>query len=187
MAALSGAALVGALPRARAAESEVENVPTEAPPHITAELGPAHLYGAGVFKYFGFHVYDAFLWVGPNGFNPENCYAEPFALDIRYARKFKGSAINQTTIDEWERLGISTDQQRHAWLDQLEGIMPDVVPDQHLTGTFSPTTGWKLFSDGKQVAAISDLAFSKAFFAIWLDPHTKAPQLRQHLLSLPES
>jgi hypothetical protein len=182
--ALALAAMAASLPAPARAE-DVEDIPSAPPPHITAELGSAHLYGAGLFRYFGFHIYDAFLWVGPAGFSPDNPYAEPFALDIRYARKFKGSAINQTTIDEWERLDIANDQTRHAWIEKLDGVMPDVVPDQHLTGIFSPTDGWKLYSDGKLVGAIQDVAFAKAFFAIWLDPRTKAPALRQHMLNLP--
>jgi hypothetical protein len=167
------------------AADDGHEIPDQAPSYVTDVLGPSHLYGAGVFKYFGFHIYDAYLWVGAAGFSPDHAYDQPFALDIKYARKFKGSAINQTTIDEWDRLELGTEQQRHDWYTRLAPMMPDVVPDQHLTGFFSPTDGWKLESDGTQVGVIPDVEFAKAFFAIWLDPRTKAPALRRGLLSLP--
>ncbi len=185
---LLGAGVAGALSlRSGAvhAADEGPEIPADAPANVTAALGPVHLYGAGIFKYFGFHIYDAYLWVTPDGFSPEHAYDQPFALDIKYARKFKGSAINQTTIDEWDRLELGTEQQRHDWYTRLAPMMPDVVPDQHLTGFYSPTDGWRLESDGTQVGVIPDVEFAKAFFAIWLDPRTKAPGLRRQLLSLP--
>lgn len=169
---------------AGAAEESLE-IPSEAPDYITEVLGPSHLYGAGIFKYFGFHGYDAYLWVSAAGFSPDHPYDQPFALDIKYARKVKGSTINQVTIDEWDRLEIGTEQQRHDWFTRLAPLMPDVVPDQHLTGFYSPSDGWKLESDGKEVGVIPDVEFAKAFFAIWLDPRCKAPSLRRDLLSLP--
>ena len=171
---------------AHAADPDLE-IPTEAPDYVTETLGPSHLYGAGILKYFGFHGYDAYLWVGAAGFSPDHPYDQPFALDIKYARKVKGSTINQVTIDEWDRLELGTEQQRHDWYTRMAPMMPDVVPDQHLTGFFSPTDGWKLESDGKQVGVIPDVEFAKAFFAIWFDPRCKSPGLRRDLLSLPAS
>jgi hypothetical protein len=180
-----GAGLVFASRSREAHAEDPAPAPAEAPADITDTIGPSHLYGAGIFKYFGFHIYDAYLWVGANGFSPDHPYDQPFALDIKYARAFKGSAINQTTIDEWDRLELGTEQQRHDWFTKMSPMMPDVVPDQRLTGFYSPTDGWKLDSDGKRVGEIADVDFAKAFFAIWLDPRTKSPALRRGLLSLP--
>ena len=40
------------------------------------------------------------------------------------------------------------------------------------------------FSD-RFLGEIADPEFGRAFFAIWLDPRTSAPQLRANLLSTP--
>ena len=35
----------------------------EVPPHIATEITDAHLFGQGKFRWFGFKIYDAQLWV----------------------------------------------------------------------------------------------------------------------------
>ncbi len=181
-----GAVALGGTRAARAADETLE-IPTEAPSYITDVIGPAHVFGAGIFKYFGFHMYDAFLWVPPEGFSADHPYDQPFALDITYARPFKGSAINQVTIDEWDRMELGTEEQRHQWFTELAPLTPDVVPGQKLTGFFSPTEGWKLDSNGKPIGQIKDVEMAKAYFAIWFDPRCKVPGLRKQLLALQTS
>ncbi len=67
--------------------------------------------------------------------------------------------------------------------DHLARILPDVTAGQHLTGVFLPGDGTRFFSDGKLIGQIAGDAFGRAFFAIWLDPRTSAPDLRAELIS----
>ena len=154
----------------------------EVPPHIATEITDAHLFGQGKFRWFGFKIYDAQLWVSKQGFNPTMPSAEKFALDLRYARAFPGKKIAESGIHEIEKLGFGSPQQHQAWLQQMESCFPDVSDGTHLTGIFEPGQGVNFYLDGKKICTIPDSEFSTAFFAIWLDPRTKESKLRKELL-----
>jgi len=134
--------------------------------------------GAGRFRWFGLHVYDARLFAPAGKFS----FAEPYALALRYARDFQGSRIADTSTEEIARLGFGTDAQRAAWDAQMRKIFPDVKPGNELVGLHLPGEGTRFFYDGKPVGEISDPEFARAFFSIWLDPRTKATDLRASLL-----
>lgn len=153
------------------------------PNQVLRAIPDAHLAGAGALRFWGFHVYDAQLWVGDAGYVPDRPTAAPFALDVRYARHFKGSAIAKTSLDEFERLGSGTEEQRKQWYETLLHMIPDVQDGQHLTGLFVPSVGLRLYSDGVLLGTIEDPEMARAFFQIWLDPRTRAPDLRAKLLA----
>ncbi|MNH04885.1 hypothetical protein D3C79_641910 [compost metagenome] len=60
----------------------------------------------------------------------------------------------------------------------------DVRPGMRITGVYLPGQGSRFYVDGQLRREIADPAFAKAFFAIWLDPRARDPQLRQRLLGL---
>jgi hypothetical protein len=62
------------------------------------------------------------------------------------------------------------------------GLFPDVEKGRKLAGVNLPGTGARFYFDGQLLGSIDDPAFARAFFAIWLDERTKAPQLRESLL-----
>ncbi|HEX7642867.1 MAG TPA: chalcone isomerase family protein [Burkholderiaceae bacterium] len=150
-----------------------------APPHIASALPEAHLAGAGTYRWFGLHVYDAELWVGPQGYQAE---AAPFALDLRYSHAFAGKNIAERSAAEIEKLGLGNSEQRRNWLAQMRACFPDVEDGTHLTGVFQPGSGVRYYRDGKAICDIADAQFAAAFFAIWLDPRTSAKSLRAELL-----
>ena len=162
------ALLLGAVPAARAA-----------PPHIEQHVAQARLAGAGTFSWFGIKVYDAQLWVGEKGYQGS---AAPFALDLRYLRKLDGARIAEASVDQMEKIGAGTPAQRKAWLARMRALFPNVADGTHLTGVFEAASGVAFYLDGKVLGAIDDRAFAQAFSAIWLDPATTAPALRQALL-----
>lgn len=149
-----------------------------APAHIDAAIPQARVAGSGLFTYFGIKVYTAELTVGPKGYAP----GAPFALDLRYARALKGARIADASADQMEKIGAGSAAQRQAWLRQMLAIFPDVVEGSHITGIHLPNTGVRFFLDGVRIGAIDDPEFSRAFFGIWLDPATTAPDLRKALL-----
>jgi hypothetical protein len=176
---LAVAGLLGAAPRAlRCAVAQ-----TAVPEHIAAVIPGARLSGEGSFTYFVFHVYDARFYVGRSGFRSELPTATPFALDLDYARHFTGRAIAKTTLDEFERFNAGTAALRGEWYERLIKLLPDVEPGQHLTGVFLPGEGLRLYSNGALIGSDGDVQFARWFFAIWLDPRTRAPDLRAALLA----
>jgi hypothetical protein len=61
-------------------------------------------------------------------------------------------------------------------------LFPDVEKGRRLAGVNVPGTGARFYYEGRLLGSIDDPAFARAFFAIWLDERTRAPQLRESLL-----
>ncbi|MCL4799485.1 MAG: chalcone isomerase family protein [Burkholderiales bacterium] len=134
--------------------------------------------GAGTMRWFGFHVYDARLWA--IGLAPRD--DAPYVLALRYARDFEGARIAQSSIEEIERLGRGTPAERARWLAEMRRVFPDVRAGAELAGLHVPGRGARFFHDGRLIGTIDDPEFARAFFAIWLDPRTRAPELRAALV-----
>ncbi len=149
-----------------------------APVHIAALVPHARLAGQGRFTWFTLPIYDAALWVGDQGYRP----GAPFALDLRYARKLAGARIADASAEQMAKLGARTAGQRQAWLERMRALFPDVREGSHITGVALADGGAAFYLDGKALGTLTDPAFARAFFAIWLDPATAAPALRQALL-----
>ncbi len=157
-------------------------------PQAVADAIPgAHLSGSGLFRWWGFAVYTAALWVGPGGIDPARLTATPFALELRYARKLKGREIADQSEVEMRKLDQGDPAERAQWLAQMRAIFPDVGDGDRLCGLFEPkapggprTTFW---FNGKPIGMVGGEAFAQAFFSIWLSPKTTAPDLRRALLA----
>lgn len=149
-----------------------------APSHIETHVPQARLAGQGPFTYFGVNIYDAELWVGERGYQP----GQPFALELRYARKLDGVKIAEASADEMEKLGVGSAAQRKAWLARMKEIFPEVKQGSRIAGVFLPAGGVIFYLDGRALATVPEQEFAKAFFAIWLDPNTSAKKLRLALL-----
>ncbi len=148
-------------------------------PEAAAALAPdLREAGRGRLTWFGLHVYDARLWLSSARWDP----AQPFALSLRYAREFKGERIAQTSIDEMRRLGFGGEAEHGRWLAAMQRIFPDVKAGDELTGISMPGRGVLFFLNGRQVGEVSEPGFARAFFSIWLDPRTRAADLRAQLL-----
>ncbi len=104
-------------------------------------------------------------------------------LELRYARRLSGASIADTSRDEITRLQFGDDARRAAWHADMLRIFPDVGAGKRLAGVNLPGRGARFYFDGRFIGAIEDPAFARAFFAIWLDPRTKVPKLREQLLA----
>lgn len=138
--------------------------------------------GQGSLRMYGFHIYDARLLLPPQGLAGERLTDQPFALDLRYARAFRAADIARRTREEMERLDAGSAAERRAWEAQLARLLPDVRANDHLTGVYRPGYGTTFLLNGVHLGDIAGASFAEAFFAIWLDPRTSAPQVRQALL-----
>lgn len=150
--------------------------------HIQKAIPQTDLAGQGSFRWFGLKIYDAQLWVGPEGYDANQPLAEKFALDLHYARALEGRKIAEASEAQIAKLGIGTPEQRKGWLKEMIQLFPDVSDGTHLTGIYLPQQGTSFYLDGKQIGTIKDEDFSLAFFSIWLAPETSEPKLRNALL-----
>jgi len=142
----------------------------------TPFLPSAQLVGQGQFTRFGFSVYEARLWA-PLG---RYTQGEPFALSLTYSREIAGDRLVQASFDEMQKL-LAPITQNAQWREALEHVLPNVVPGDTITGVYQPGQGATFFHRERQTGQISD-ELAKHFFAIWLDPRTSEPNLRQALL-----
>ena len=156
------------------------------PEEVRDEIAGARFSGSGEFRYFGFLVYRATLWVGPQGLGAQLGDA-PFALQLRYARSLKGADIAARSEEEMRKLGEGGPQQRSAWLQAMQRLFPDVAEGDTLTGVFTPAGAApaqsRFYFNGTLRGAEGGTAFARAFFSIWLSPQTLAPDLRKALLA----
>ncbi|MFM2446876.1 MAG: hypothetical protein RI936_1323 [Pseudomonadota bacterium] len=167
-----------ATPPALAREAAAATIPAEARQY----LGEPRLSGSGRLTWFGLHVYDAALYLPPGV--PLGALDDArFVLELRYARALEGRAIATASRDEMARMNLADAATLARWTEQMARLFPDVKRDQRLVGVNLPGRGVSFYFDGRPLGTIDDPAFARAFFAIWLDERTRAPQLRQALLA----
>ncbi len=157
---------------------------TQAPAAVRAALAQARLQGQGVLRWFGLKIYEARLWTGGESLDPARYEQAAFALDLRYARALDGAAIAQASHKEITRLGFGSAEQRAAWLDAMHRIFPDVTDGDRITGVHHPERGVAFYRNDVPIGRIDAPGFGHAFFAIWLDRRTVAPDVRNALLGL---
>ncbi len=175
------AALVAAATVVAPAAATATRADASIPAHISRHVENVQLAGSGRFTWLAFHVYDAALFVPP-GFDPARATTQPFALELTYARRLDGKSIAETSRDEIERLGFGSEAQRASWHARMLKLFPNVEKGRRLAGINLPGSGARFYFDGQFLGSIDDPAFAQAFFAIWLDERTRAPQLRESLL-----
>jgi len=148
--------------------------------------------GRGEMRWFGFRLYAAELWVGAaatTGTTATTARFDPdqvFALKLTYARDFSADRLVSTSIEEMQRLGNVDAAQARRWQSDLTRVFPDVKQGEVITGVYLPGRGAAFFHQGKLTGELTDPVLAKSFFNIWLDPRTRAPELRSQLLGLRE-
>ena len=170
LAALGGAA--GAVPS--------QGAPA-APSEVIANLAEARLLGSGTLRFLGLHVYDARLWVGPR-FDPAEPAKSALALELEYARAFKGSRIAERSLAEMQRGEAFGADEGERWLAAMRRLFPDVRSGDRLCAINRAGEGLLFFFNGAPVGAVNEIGFARRFLAIWLGPQTSEPALRRQLL-----
>jgi len=145
-------------------------------------LPEARQVGSGEFTWFGLSVYTARLW---SAGSPQG-WQEPFALELIYHRALSRDTLVQASLDEMRRLSGRPLPQptQDQWAQAMQAAFVDVRPGTRITGLYLPGQGSRFYVDGQLRHEVADPAFARAFFAIWLDPRARDPQLRQRLLGL---
>ena len=149
---------------------------------VGESLPQARLAGEGRLRWYGFQVYDARLFVPLEGLDPTRYARFPFALELKYARRLLGDEIARASEREVARLGYGSQAQRTSWLETMQAFFPDVSAGDRLTGVNLPDGRVAFFHNDTRIGRVEDRQFGEAFFGIWLDPRTVAPDLRRSLL-----
>lgn len=111
------------------------------------------------------------------------------ALIITYKRDIAREDLVEATRDQWQALGIlESEPQSAQWLRMLNGLWPDVTPGTQLAFVIHDKQGqfWYRATPAQKtftpLGPVQSDAFSRHFLAIWLDPRTQYPELRQQLI-----
>jgi hypothetical protein len=70
------------------------------------------------------------------------------------------------------------------WEREMLQAFVDVRAGDRITGVYVPAEGARFYVGENLRHVVKDEAFAEAFFAIWLDPRTRDPQLRDQLLGI---
>lgn len=136
--------------------------------------------GQGEMRWLGFSLYRAQLWAAGERF----AATDPFALALTYSRGIGRDRLVDTTVGEMRRLGWKDETLLGRWRAELMRLFPDVQAGDTLIGVHLPNEGVRFFHGERFAGGIADPEFARAFFAIWLDPRTRAPELRERLLGM---
>ena len=133
------------------------------------------------------------VWLGLRTVRParlphQQSHLEPFALELIYHRSLSRDTLVQASMDEMQRLADRPmpAETLNRWSQAMRQAFVDVRPGMRISGLYLPGKGCRFYVDGQLVQEVNDPAFARAFFAIWLDPRARDPQLRQRLLGLTE-
>ena len=154
------------------------------PPLAQATDARLEQVGQGEMRWLGFKLYDAALWAGARG---EAAVGDAHVLSIRYARAISSERLVSVSLDEMRRLGFNDEAQLARWGEALAAALPSVEAGDTLAALHRPGEGAQFWHQDRPTGEIRDPELARAFFAIWLDPRTREPQLRAQLLGLVES
>ena len=170
--------IILALPIATPGVLRAEDASKPFPPDEA--LREARRQGQGRFRWFGLTVYDAEL-LATQSLRDDQWPQQTFALRLTYARAVRGAEIAKSSLQEMDKLGIVPAAQRETWLARMTTLFPDVNPGDAITGVHLPNRGVRFWRTDRALGTVDDPAFARAFFSIWLDPKTTAPELRRSL------
>ena len=176
-AASLAAAATFALGFAMPAQGRVPPAPP-LPPAVVQSAPDLSVRRGGELRFLGLSIYDGWLWSAAPGAS----FDEPLALDLHYHRSLAGHKIAERSVDEIAKLGLGSVADRARWGAWMREMFPDVAKGDRLTGVYLPERGAQFFHNGRTLGTTDDVAFARAFFAIWLDPRTSGPEFRLRLL-----
>ena len=152
--------------------------PAFAMQNIRSHIPTAQKVGQGRLTYLLWDVYDATLYAPEGDWKKD----EPFALELAYLREIEGKKIADRSVEEIRNQGFDNEVKLATWHTQMRKIFPDVAEGDIITGVFTENGQSVFYKDNTEVGRIKDSEFSRAFFDIWLNEKTSAPNLRRKLL-----
>ena len=142
--------------------------------------------GSATLTWGPFTVYTSQLLTPDGRYAGEN---RDQALVITYARDIDRKDLVEATRDQWQAQGIlQREPQSEGWLQMLRSLWPDVRPGSQLAFVLDDKQGQFWYRASATQKSFIPLgprqseAFSTRFLAIWLDPRTQYPELRQQLI-----
>lgn len=159
---------------AQANENYQSNPPEIKP--IFANTKPA----TGVLRQMMLRAYEAAYWSKSGTWNLK----EPQALSLTYFWEIEAEDIVARTVKEMKHVRPDASEEKFAeWEASLDKVIAKVHDGERITAIWRPKTKDTVFyHNDKKTGVVPGVDFADAFFAIWLDEATTAPELRANLL-----
>jgi hypothetical protein len=140
------------------------------------------LIGTADFSLYGFDLYKARLWSS----TAQPSWRSPFALELIYQRKISKEALIEASLEQIQRIAEHAVYQRRSavWTEHMRRSFVDVQRGSRITGVYLPGAGGDFYVDGRLQHHVADPQFAKLFFAIWLGPQSRYPEMRAQLMGL---
>ena len=140
------------------------------------------LRGQASMRWFGLLLYEARLWTNES-FDAKAWADHGFGLELIYARSFEGARIAQTSLELMQAQHGKLAERDRQWLAWMLKGFPDIQAKDRLLGLHrAGKTDCRFVHNRQARLEVSDAAFARAFFGIWLDPRTTEPALRRGLI-----
>ena len=148
-------------------------------PTVLNELLPdASMVGEGRITFLFWDICDAALYASDGEWDE----SKPYALTLRYLRKFKGDAIAKRSVKEIRDQGFDDIDTLQRWEEVMRDIFPDVAAGEQITGVLDEAGNTLFFFGDRKIGEVDDKRFGPRFFAIWLGEKTSDPKLRNALI-----
>jgi hypothetical protein len=145
-----------------------------------ADISNMKTVGKGELSFMFWTAYDAELLAPEGQFQPD----KSFALKLAYKMDFTGQEIAERSVEEMKKQGAASEIQLKKWGAEMLQVFPDVKEGDSITGIKTAEGNAVFLHNDKEIGAIIDPDFTKAFFDIWLSQKTSEPSLRQKLLAV---
>ncbi|MBY6186401.1 chalcone isomerase family protein [Marinobacter hydrocarbonoclasticus] len=134
--------------------------------------------GESRLKVLWFPIYHARLYSDDGRFDGIEA---PLALDLLYLRDIDAQDLVAHTRSEWKRLDLYRKDASEGWLSTLTKLWPNVAKGDRLTLVMGPEQS-TFYHNGDPLGTIAGSQFGPDFLAIWLDPDSRYPKLRNALI-----
>lgn len=128
---------------------------------------PMTKIGHGIYRRFGFKVYQATLWAPGPAWDPQ----KPYLLELQYTRDVSKDVLVDSVVDDIREQDSADDATLDHWKDTLVTTLPAVSEGDVLSGLSTPGSKTKLYLNGMQIAMLDDDKLSHAFFDMWFGSH----------------
>jgi hypothetical protein len=135
--------------------------------------------GNGKLTWWGMTVYHATLYSVNGRYHPNHEYA----LQIDYRINVSAQRLAEISLEQIEKI-YGPQPEREAMIQSLAEVFCDVDKGDSIIGNNKPRQGAQFYCNGQLIGEIDNPKLAEAFFAIWLHPDTREPELRAQLIGI---
>lgn len=152
---------------------------------MTATVGDSELplRSTHLFRYWGFRVYSAAIYIGREVGKGDDVLVEtPMRLVLHYHRTIEPSNMIEGAEKVMPRDPENDMEALRDRLDRVNAAYEEVSRGDEYAVTYEPGVGLTIALNGEDQVTVEGFDFARAYFGIWLGPRPISDSLRQALL-----